>query len=142
MYNETTEYRINILEEYLRNNHFRMTKQRMDVCKTFFALKEYVTINEIFNKLKQKKINSSKSILYRITSLLCDAHILYRIILDDGIVRYKQISKNKYYDLICKHCGKTIQLNSLSINKEYMTNQYGYKLEEPLDIFGLCPNCQ
>ncbi|HBI92244.1 MAG TPA: transcriptional repressor, partial [Terrisporobacter glycolicus] len=86
--------------------------------------------------------------VYRTMQLLDEIGVISKLNLDDGCIRY-EINLNKsethnHHHLICKKCGKIIEVEDDLMDNVEKEIQSAYKfkiLDHDVKFYGLCQDC-
>ena len=122
------------MEELLRNNNLKVTKQRVDILNTINELKLESTIKNIINKL-----DMDQSTVYRTLKTLEENNIVEKNIINDEVI-YMIKEKHQHY-FKCVKCHKITEIDHCPMD---LSNELeGYKiLSHQLILDGICNNCQ
>ena len=120
----------------------KSTKSRTEILALLKKQKSPITANEIFDKLRNRKITLST--IYRTLETFSKNGIIKKEIPQSGTAVYFLVSEEHCHILECKNCHGTIKLKycpydlaNIKIQKD--TN---FKVdEENVVIYGLCKNC-
>ncbi|HKM03409.1 MAG TPA: Fur family transcriptional regulator [Lachnospiraceae bacterium] len=100
-------------KQRLKNKSLKVTTQRMLVLEVLSACPDrHLTAEEIYDLVKTDYPEIGLATVYRTIQLLLEMHLIDRINLDDGHVRYEigdgetDEGKHHHHHLICKRCGK------------------------------------
>jgi Fur family ferric uptake transcriptional regulator len=131
--------------ESLQEKGYRLTPQRIMVVDALHSVESHISVEEIFAKLKQKYPYANISTVYRTLDLLKELGLAAEIEVGDGISRYHAREHSKHHHLICKKCGKAIELPDAELKPlaaALLTNHQFKADVRHLAIFGLCSECQ
>lgn len=112
----------------LQSHGHKITKQREAVLTVLLDnVDSHLKAEDIYQKLKDKNISYGLATIYRALTMLSDIGIVDKVILSDGIARYKfvgEISVNshknnlfKRFMLICTDCEKNQQIEIPDLDK-------------------------
>lgn len=127
----------------LRDNHYKVTKQRMDLIDFLSNYTEnYVPISSVDDYMKSIYPGISNNTVYRNLKEFSDI----------GLVEYQEKNKTMikfqcdfdqmhHHHFICSNCGKVIELKACPLS--FFTDQLpGCVVEShAIEIYGLCPEC-
>ena len=135
----------------LKNNGLKMTNQRLLVLEALASCPDkHLTAEEIFVLVKVDYPTIGLATVYRTIQLLFELHLIDRINLDDGFVRYEigndshHEQKHYHHHLICLNCGKVLsfQDDSLEELEEKITNTTGFFIvNHEVKLYGYCKEC-
>ncbi len=135
----------------LRERGLKVTNQRIGVLETLASYPDkHLTAEEIHDKVKQEYPEIGLATVYRTVQLLLELHLIDKISLDDGCVRYEiahfdgSTSKHHHHHLVCLSCGNVFSF------KDDLLEQLEAEIKEKLDfrvvdhevkLYGYCREC-
>jgi Fur family ferric uptake transcriptional regulator len=63
---------------------------------------------------------------------------------NDGEALYRKCGEDHHHHLICKECGKTIEIEGVSVEEwtHTIAKRHGFReIQHSAEIFGICPDC-
>lgn len=127
-----------MIEDVLKENNLKVTKQRVLVLNTINDLNNNATIKNI---LKENYGQLDKSTIYRIIDLLLANNIIDKEINFDNEIIY-QLKKNHKHILNCVKCHNRVEVTECPFENE-IHNIAGFTiLNHSLNIDGICQKCQ
>ncbi|MDE6314813.1 MAG: transcriptional repressor [Lachnospiraceae bacterium] len=138
---------INLLKE----KGLKVTSQRIGVLETLAAFPdEHLTAEEIYGKVKLQYPEIGLATVYRNVQLLLELHLIEKITLDDGCVRY-EIAKQKdgksghhHHHLVCISCGNvfSFQDDLLEELENRIQEKKGFQVtDHEVKFYGYCRDC-
>ena len=112
------------IEDVLKSEGLRATKQRLDIWDELSSSDKHRDIETILVDLKKKKINVSRATLYRTIDVFVKHGLLKKITLDYGKFLYEHNKKTispKHDHIVCEDCGEIFEFydnNISSIEKK------------------------
>jgi len=132
--------------EFLRSKHLRFTPERNAILKTVSSLRRHFGIDDIYDKLRERGNNISRSSIYRTLPLLEQCGLITQTFRCLDRVTYEHSFGHIHHDhMLCIKCGKVIEFRNEKIEKlqEQVCEQFGFKaIEHRLGIKGYCKNCR
>lgn len=133
---------IEIFKEYLNKTGKKYSKDAELITKTIFSIHAHFTLNELSNKLKNKKINNN--IILETLNNLISSGLIRKIHFQDNEY-YEQIYGHAHHDhLICLKCNKIFPFRNKVIEQEQekivKKNKFEL-LKHSLVIMGICSKC-
>ncbi len=121
------------MEELLRKNNLKVTKQRLEVLNLINELDDNATIKNISNKIK-----IDNSTMYRIIELLLEKNVIEKNLnYNDEI--YFRIKENHIHYIKCIKCHKKEEIEICPIEN---IEEKGFKiLNHKIEIDGICNEC-
>lgn len=134
------------LIEKLRQHGYRLTPQRRAVLRILAESHEHLSIEQIYDRLKQDFPMTGLATVYKTIALLKEMGVVRQINLDDGRARYES-SLSAHPHLICPACRRIFDLNlditPLAELARTIAQHEGYQvLTCRFEVLGLCPACQ
>jgi Fur family ferric uptake transcriptional regulator len=111
---------------------------------------EHLTAEEIYGLVKQDWPDIGLATVYRNIQLLSDMHLIDKLNLDDGYVRYEisdvdQASHHHHHHLICSECGRVFAFEEdlLDVLEEKIMATTGFRVSDhEVKFFGVCRECR
>ena len=135
----------------LKSKGLKITNQRLLVLETLAACPDrHLTAEEIYENIKADCPEIGLATVYRTIQLLLELHLIDRINLDDGFVRYEignereDGSKHRHHHLICRKCGKVLSFQDdiLEELEEKIVKTTGFQvMDHEVKLYGYCKEC-
>lgn len=122
----------------------RSTKQRTAVLAALDALTEFKSAQEIHDLLRAQGDSVGLTTVYRTLQAMTHSGDVDVIIREDGESVYRKCSDTHHHHLVCRQCGKTVEVAGPAVEKwaDHMAQEHGFtEVSHTLEIFGLCANC-
>lgn len=139
-------------KQLLREKGLRVTKQRVLVLEALsFCSERHVTAEEIFELVKVDYPEIGLATVYRTIQLLLELHLIDRINLDDGYVRYEigdwseKETKHHHHHLICLECGSILSFQDdlLEELEDKIVKTMGFLVSNhEVKLYGYCKKCR
>lgn len=139
----------NALKEDLKKKGYKLTPQRRAILDIIVDCEgKHLTAEEIYDEVKKTCPEIGLATVYRTMQLLDEIGVISKLNLDDGCIRY-EINLNKsechnHHHLICKKCGKIIEVEDDLMDNVEDKIQSAYKfkiLDHDVKFYGLCEEC-
>lgn len=133
------------MKEFLRTKGFKTTPQRELIFRSFFELGKHVTVDELYDRVREKDRSVGYSTVWRNLKLICRVGLAQEVNLGDGVTRYDRITREPHGHLYCLKCRRLTEFSSsdvmnrlgeLASSHEFLPE--GYKIE----IQGYCKECR
>jgi Fur family ferric uptake transcriptional regulator len=135
-----------IFLEYLAENGFKVTPQRMAVLEALEQEEGHLTSEELYERIKAQDPSLGQATVYRTMKLLCEAGLARAVNFGDGVTRYEFSHGATHHDhLICERCQRNIEVVDYEIERlqEELARKHGFTLtRHKMYLYGLCPDCQ
>lgn len=122
----------------------RSTKQRRAVAEILADLAEFRTAQQIHDELRAKGDSIGLTTVYRTLQSMSDAGELDAIRTGDGETAYRRCSTGHHHHLVCRTCGRTVEVQGPAVEKwaTAIAEQNGFReVSHDLEIFGTCATC-
>jgi Fur family ferric uptake transcriptional regulator len=132
-------------DKVLQEKGYRLTPQRMLVIESLHNADSHISAEEIYEQFHVRYPHSNISTVYRTLELLKKLNLVTETNFGDGCVRYHVADKSHHHHLVCRKCGKIIDLDEsvLFSLKDTLLRDYGFKADlRHLAISGECSECR
>lgn len=132
------------MKEFLRTKGFKMTPQRELIFRSFFELGKHVSVDELYDKVREIDRTVGYSTVWRNLKLICKVGLAEEVNLGDGVTRYDRVTKIPHGHLFCISCKNLIEFNVeqlVGILAQKATD-YNFSPETfKIEIQGYCEEC-
>ncbi|WP_018963573.1 Fur family transcriptional regulator [Coprothermobacter platensis] len=139
---ENIENKIETLKNIIKRNGDRITKPRLAVYQYLVTNAGHFNAQQIFNAVKQSMPDVTLATIYNVLAYLSNLGVIQEIptqseTLYDG-------TESPHAHLICMECGKVQDLSGVNTSPILKTakNQHWRLTQNPVSVFGICPDCQ
>jgi len=132
-------------DKALREKGYRLTPQRMLVIEALHSARGHISAEEIYERLHARYPYSNVSTVYRTLELLKRLNLVTETDFGEGRVRYHVIEKGHHHHLVCRTCGRIIDLDESMVDplKAALLRSYGFEADlRHLAISGECGECR
>lgn len=122
----------------------RNTRQRRAVSSILDDLDGFASAQEIHEALRRRGESIGLSTVYRNLQVLSDAAEVDSLRVEDGEVLYRQCSSGHHHHLVCRECGRTVEIEGPAVERwaSKQAADHGFTdVSHTLEIFGLCGFC-
>ena len=122
----------------------RNTRQRRAVAAILADLDGFASAQEIHDALRHRGESVGLSTVYRNLQSLADASEVDALRNDDGEVLYRQCSSGHHHHLVCRSCGRTVEVEGPTVERwaDGVAAEHGFSdVSHTLEIFGTCASC-
>ena len=137
--------RLNRILTTLKEQHCRMTPQRLAVVKVLANSEEHLSAEKIYERVKKDFPFTSLATIYKTVTLLKKMGEVMELGFVDDSNRYDGARPYPHPHLICLKCKRIIDpdIPVLSELSKELAQKTGYRImNHRLDFFGICPSCQ
>jgi len=131
--------------DVLAEKGYRMTPQRLMIVSAVEDSDDHISAEEVFSQVLERYPNVNISTVYRTLDLLEALGLVTKTDLGGGRVRYHPADKGHHHHLVCRDCGKIIDLNESALKTlhESLLRDYGFDADlRHLGIMGKCERCR
>lgn len=136
---------INSMREFLKTKGFKMTAQRELIFRAFFESDRHVTVEELYDRVRQQDPAIGHSTVWRNLKLMCKVGLANEVNLGDGVTRYDRLTAEPHGHMYCVKCKRFFEFDMEVAMKALtgLTKAAGFVAEEyKVDIQGYCRSCQ
>jgi Fur family ferric uptake transcriptional regulator len=122
----------------------RNTRQRRAVGAILDDLDAFASAQEIHDILVRRGDKVGLSTVYRNLQALVDAAEVDSLRGDDGEVRYRRCSAGHHHLLVCRDCGRTVEVEGPAVERwaDRVAAEHGFSdVAHTLEVFGTCSEC-
>ena len=134
--------RFAIFKEHLREQGHKSTAQRDDIAHVFFASKRHISVEELYQAVKQVNPRIGYATVYRTLKLLVDSGLAVERQFGDGQARFEVVGDHHDH-LICVKCGLILEFEDDEIERlqDKIASRLGgfTVLRHRHELYGLCP---
>jgi len=129
----------------LKQAGFRLTPQRMAICRYLSETRSHPSPNDIFHAVHQEFPTISRATVYNTVAVLKDLGEIIELPSSGGAsVRY-ETDLTPHVNLNCTRCGRIFDFPMENIDEifELIDSHTDFQLENiHIEGYGLCPDCQ
>lgn len=122
----------------------RPTKQRAAVSAVLDELEEFRSAQDLHALLRQRGENVGLTTVYRTLQALADAGEVDVLRADDGEAVYRRCSSGHHHHLVCRHCGRTVEVEGPAVERwaDRVASEHGFvEVSHTIEVFGTCAAC-
>lgn len=135
----------------LKENGLKVTKQRITILEVLEDRPgKHLTAEEIYDCVREQYPDIGLATVYRTIQLLSELHLIDKLNLDDGYVRYEigkvgtSTKSHHHHHLICLDCGNVSSFEDdlLDTLEKRITENVGFEVvDHEVKLFGYCKEC-
>ncbi len=134
------------MRSYLHQRGLKHSLKRDTITELFFRVDKHLSVEELYNEVKEIDPDISFSTVYRALKLLESAGLAISRKFRDGIMRFEPVHPGEHHDhLICVKCSKIIEFNDKKIEdmQKQIIKKYRFRLlNYRLELYGYCDKCR
>lgn len=122
----------------------RPTRQRRAITAALGASDEFRSAQDIHELLRREGETIGLATVYRALQLMADNGLVDVVKTDSGEAVYRQCSASHHHHLVCRACGRTIEIQGPAVERwaNAMAAEHGYvEVSHTIELFGTCPTC-
>ncbi len=122
----------------------RTTRQRRAVSAVLDDLDGFRSAQEIHDTLKRRGEAVGLSTVYRTLQAMAESGDVDVLRSDDGEARYRQCSSGHHHHLVCRDCGRTVEVEGPTVERwaDRVAAEHGFAdVSHTLEVFGRCAEC-
>lgn len=105
----------------------------------------FISAQELHHVLRSRGESIGLATVYRNVQSLLDEGLIDAVRNEQGEVLYRRCSPKHHHHLVCRSCGKVVEVTGPSVERwaERAAEQHGFvEVAHTVEIFGECPECQ
>ena len=121
-----------------------LNKSATKVLATLERVGGFASAQEVYQKLERDGNRIGLTTVYRALQNLLNENIVDVLRRDDGEAIFRLCGDNHHHHLVCKSCGKTVEIEGGAIEKwaKATALEHGFRdIAHTAEIFGLCSSC-
>ena len=122
----------------------RSTRQRGDVLALLKQTSNSLSAQQLHHMLRERGIKVGLTTVYRTLQLLVDAGDADVTRVSGGEQVFRLCSPSHHHHLVCRECGKTIEVNGPAAERwaDRVAAEHGFtEVGHTIEIFGTCAAC-
>lgn len=122
----------------------RVTRQRRAVSELLSHQDGFRSAQQIYADLITAGHRVGLATVYRNLGLMADSGELDTLVRDDGETLYRQCSRAHHHHLVCRECGRTIEIAGPAVETwaDAVAAEHGFsEVSHSLELVGLCAAC-
>jgi len=137
--------RFAVFKEHLRKQGLKSTAQRDDIAHVFFASSRHISVEELYQEVKQVNPGIGYATVYRTMKLLTECGVATERHFRDGEARYESTEGRHHDHLICERCGRIVEFEEDRIEslQAEVAARLGFRFTgHKMELYGVCRDCQ
>jgi Fur family ferric uptake transcriptional regulator len=131
--------------QILKEHGFKSTRQRDDIVRVFMESGSHLTVDELYQRVRQRNPRIGYATVYRTLRLLAQSGWASSRQFGDRTARFEHQTEGQHHDhLICLACGKIVEFESERIEElqSHIARKKGFQIfEHKLELYGRCSDC-
>ena len=137
--------RLREMVDRLKGRSFRLTPQRLAVLRILAYSEDHPSVDRIYDRVREEFPMTSLATVYKTVTLLKELDEVMELGFSEGSNRYDGNNPYPHPHVICTRCKRIMDPNLSGLNEltgEVEQNTGFQILNQRLDFFGICPDCQ
>lgn len=122
----------------------RPTKQRAAIAEALTDSREFRSAQEIHSALEARGAKVGLATVYRNLQAMAAEDEVDVLRTDDGESVYRACSTGHHHHLVCRHCGRTVEIDMPAVEARAaaVARDNGFReVTHTAEIFGTCSRC-
>ncbi|WP_067697205.1 Fur family transcriptional regulator [Nocardia jejuensis] len=122
----------------------RSTRQRSAIAALLADIDEFRSAQELHDELRKRGEGIGLTTVYRTLQSLAEAGLVDMLRTDSGESVYRQCSTGHHHHLVCRHCGRTVEVEGPTVEAwaDSIAAEHGFtEISHTMEIFGTCRAC-
>ncbi|TVT52336.1 transcriptional repressor [Amycolatopsis rhizosphaerae] len=122
----------------------RSTKQRAAVVELLAEIDDFRSAQELHDELRKRGDGIGLTTVYRTLQSLSDAGEIDVLRTGSGEAIYRRCSSHHHHHLVCRYCGKTVEVEGPAVERwaEKVAAGNGFsEIAHTVEIVGTCAEC-
>lgn len=122
----------------------RSTRQRSAITALLGDIEEFRSAQDLHDELRRRGEGIGLTTVYRTLQSLADAGKVDVLRTDTGESVYRQCSKGHHHHLVCRQCGRTVEVEGPTVEAwaETIAGEHGFTdISHTMEVFGTCREC-
>ena len=127
-----------------REHGFKVTTQRLAICKFILSRKDHPSADQIYQTLKNDYPSISLGTIYKNLDLLEELRLVQKLKFNENSIRFDP-DLDLHINMVCSKCGKIYDYKADSVNKMWdaIILDLGFKPKgQRIDIYYDCDDCK
>ncbi len=121
-----------------------MRKSVSGVLATLEHVGGFASAQELYQLMHRDGAKIGLTTVYRSLQTLVEGNLVDILRREDGEAIYRLCGENHHHHLVCKSCGKTVEIEGGAIEKwaKTIASENGFRdVGHTAELFGTCANC-
>ncbi len=128
----------------LRERGYKVTPQRLAICKYTLSSKEHPTVEQIHSEILKEHPTISMNTVYQTMDMLIDLSLVQEMRFSSNSSRFDP-NTSVHVNIICQKCGKVRDYESMTLKDRWaeITEEIGEApVGQRLDLYTICRECK
>ena len=122
----------------------RPTRQQAAVAELLGRSDDFTSAQTVHARLREAGEGVGLATVYRTLQAMVEAGTVDVLRTDDGEASYRACSTHHHHHLVCRSCGKTVEVEGPAVEtwSDRVAQEHGFtEVTHTLEIFGTCADC-
>ncbi|NVM35442.1 MAG: transcriptional repressor [Candidatus Lokiarchaeota archaeon] len=127
-----------------RKNGYKVTTQRLAICKFILSRNDHPTAEVIYQELRKEYPTISLGTIYKTLHLLKELGLIQELGFNEGSIRYDP-DMELHINMVCSICGKIYDYKAENVKKLWnvIISDIGIKPDgQRIDLYYKCDDCK
>ena len=120
------------------------TRQQVAVADMLSELDDFTSAQDLHARLRSAGNSVGLATVYRALQTMANDGAVDVLRTGDGEAVYRRCSDSHHHHIVCRHCGKTVEVEGPAVEKwaESVSREHGFEdVAHQVEIFGTCAEC-
>lgn len=121
-----------------------MSKSSARVVTTLKRVGGFASAQEVHQLMNRQGERIGLTTIYRVLQHLLDEQVVDLLHREGGEAIYRLCGEEHHHHLVCKKCGRTVEISDISIEKwaAQVAGEHGFRdASHTAELFGICSAC-
>ncbi|MDN5562426.1 Fur family zinc uptake regulator [Luteococcus japonicus] len=122
----------------------RVTRQRLAIRALLTDIDGFRSAQQLHEELREAGDSVGLATVYRTLQAMAESGEVDGIRTDDGEMVYRQCSQGHHHHLVCRECGRTVEISAKLVEQwaQTVATEHGFRdAGHEIELFGLCSDC-
>ncbi len=122
----------------------RLTRRQAAVAELLLESGDFTSAQDLHARLRSAGNPIGLATVYRTLQTLASEGDVDVLRTDDGESVYRQCSTGHHHHLVCRSCGRTVEVEGPTVERwaDTVSAEHGFRdVRHTLEIFGTCADC-
>lgn len=122
----------------------RTTRQRQAVADQLAEQDDFRSAQQIHGALRERGESVGLATVYRNLTMMVESGEIDTLLRADGETLYRRCSPQHHHHLVCRLCGRTVEVAGPSVERWafQVAAEHGFtEVSHTLELFGVCGEC-
>ena len=132
------------LDDYLKDNGLRLTRQRRLIAEAFFEAGGHCNAEELYERVRRDNPGVGQATVYRTLKLLEASGLVSSSRFGTATTHFESVDGGHHDHLICTRCGRIVEFvdDEIEVLQDAVAARFGFVLEDhKMELYGVPQVC-